>query len=147
MACAIDSNSGTRAPPTAASTSTHHTGAASSMTVIRDAVRAAEDRKYAAGLSTSGPQQLVFSEGELNDRAIFGGFDIDYDELVATIGQAAAFFSAHAAMQPLIPLFSGCWADGFLVGLMVNSVAPHHDPPGSGVDLPPESGGSNNGGG
>ena len=118
------------------------------MTVITDAIEAANARKLAAGvpeLAPGEPNRLHFSEDEMDDRAVFSGFDLNYNELVRVVEAAGTFFTMQACGEhPLIPLFRASWADGFLVGLMVrNNVAPHHEPPGSDDSRPEsESGGT-----
>jgi hypothetical protein len=104
------------------------------MTVIGDAIEAANSRKLAAGIPDTTDEGLVFTQGQFTDRAVFSGFDIDYDELVSVIETVGAFFTTQACgAHPLIPLFRAAWTDGFLTGLMVKqNVAPHHDPPGYG---------------
>lgn len=114
------------------------------MTVLGDAIEAANARKAAIGLPES-HSQIVFSESQSDDRAVFSGFDIDYDELVNVVETAGAFFTMQACGEhPLIPLFRAAWSDGFLTGLMVrNNVAPHHESPGSDNSRPEsESGGT-----
>lgn len=111
------------------------------MSVLSNAIKAAEARKEAIGLSEFHGGTIQFSKGEQEDRSAFSGFDIDYDELVEVVETAGSFFTMQACGElPLIPLFRACWADAFLVGLMVSkSVAPHHGPP----DPPNGSGGTN----
>jgi hypothetical protein len=99
------------------------------MSVLTNAIEAANERKLAVGLPDDGT--LKFTESTTEDRMVFGGFDLDYDEVAKAVEAAGSFFTMQACGEhPLIPLFRACWADGLLTGLMVpNNVAPHHDPP------------------
>lgn len=104
------------------------------MSVLEQAIKAAEKRKESAGITAPEPgaQSLVMSTGADVDRAIFSGFDIDYEELTNWIMNQTAFFFTQSGSRGLVHTFSGCWADGFLTGLMAANVAPHHESPGSG---------------
>lgn len=120
------------------------------MSVLEGAIDAANERKKAVGLpeyDPSGAGILTYAETSMDDRAVFSGFDIDYDDLVKYSNIASCVFAQQACNEhPLLPLFRACWVDGLLIGLMVRAnVAPHHEAPGpdsvpgSGV-TPPEDG-------
>jgi hypothetical protein len=98
---------------------------------IARALEAAELRKQAAGVEAPSGTHLKFTSGEDMDRAIFSGFDIEYDELLQAVDNASWFFVQAALSTGLSTLFKACWSDGLLTGLMLaQQVAPHHTSPG-----------------
>lgn len=95
------------------------------MSRLEAAIQAAEDRKTASlGDDASG---LVFSSTEMQDRAVFGGFDLDYDELLDTATRVGNYFTGMASGVGLHALFLACWLDGMLTGLLAASL--RDDPP------------------
>lgn len=92
------------------------------MSSLRRAMEAAQARKVAGfGDRVSG---IVVSDADICDRAIFGGFDIDYDELVATSIAVAEAYTQAAFNLGLGPLFSSVWCDGLLTGMLLASLPP-----------------------
>lgn len=105
------------------------------MSNLKRAIVRAEERKNSAF-----PEGTVgLQTGEFESRAIFGGFDIDHDELNNVSSMAGSLFHT-ASLQGdlgLRPLFSAAWTEGFLVGLMLGSLPPTES---VGMDAP-DSGG------
>jgi hypothetical protein len=87
------------------------------MTSIEKAVEAAEQRKSAIFGSEDDSPRLETGTKD-GERAVYSGFDINVDELHEVAGRAGLLFARHADYSGLVPLFEGCWADGFLVGLL-----------------------------
>jgi hypothetical protein len=92
------------------------------MTNLERAMRAANDRKNAAIGNDS--QGIVLADSELQDRAIFSGFDVGYGELVSTSTNVADLYSHAAHGMGLRPLFISAWCDGLLTGLLLASLPP-----------------------
>lgn len=92
------------------------------MISLSDAIHAGEKRKTAAFAHhlPDGGGGIVFSDSEVSDRAIFGGFDVDYEELKSTSITAGQYFASHAGGIGLIPLFTSAWIEGLLVGLLAS---------------------------
>lgn len=91
------------------------------MSRLTAAMEAVEARKNASfGKDASG---LVVGS-VFQDRAVFSGFDIDYDELVTTSNLVAQHFNAAAGsgMVAIYQLFFACWVDGLLTGLLAASL-------------------------
>jgi hypothetical protein len=84
-------------------------------------MKAAEQRKLA---SIGDERGVILADSELQDRAIFSGFDIDYNELVATSTNVADHFSQAAYVFGLRALFTSAWCDGLLTGLLLASLPP-----------------------
>jgi hypothetical protein len=82
---------------------------------LQAALEAADERKRA--VLQDPPDGIHLTAGDLQDRAIFLGFDIDYTELVEISHRAAALYAHQAMTLPLVPLFLSCWVDGLLIGL------------------------------
>lgn len=94
------------------------------MSGLEEAIAAAEARKEAAlGIQPGAPARFGVTASEELDRAVFSGFDLDYEELTVTALRAARIYHGQAATMPLLPLFISCWCDGILVGLMAASRA------------------------
>lgn len=89
------------------------------MISLADATQAADARKQAAHNMEIG---FVFS-GEAQDRAIFSGLDVDYDELAEFATRAGRMFCAYSPEVPLRPLFVAAWVEGLLVGLLAQQLA------------------------
>ena len=102
------------------------------MSRLAQAMEAAEARKQAAlGGEANG---LVYSDGELQDRMLLGGFDLDYDELSETATRVADYFAHMALMVGLRSLFTSAWVDGLLTGLLAATLPTPSEsapPPGS----------------
>lgn len=95
----------------------------SSVSRLEDAAEAAEARKLAAlGDDTVG----VLTADEQQSRAVFSGFDLDFEELNATSARAGTFFAEMVANteMSLRTIFTLAWTDAFLLGLMVASLPP-----------------------
>lgn len=84
-------------------------------------MKAANDRKIAA---VGGEEGIVFADTQLQDRAVFSGFDIEYSELLSTSVHIAEFYSQNAHSIGLRPLFISSWCDGLLTGLLLASLPP-----------------------
>jgi hypothetical protein len=93
------------------------------MTSLERAMRAANNRKMAGMAARDDDEGIVFGS-ELQDRAVFSGFDIDYAELVSTSSHVAEFYSHNAHSLGLRPLFVSSWCDGLLTGLLLASLPP-----------------------
>jgi hypothetical protein len=98
------------------------------MSKLERAMQAANDRKLAAVGAGEG---IIFSDSELQDRAVFSGYDIEYDELVKTSSTIAEFYSQNAHNVGLRPLFISAWCDGLLTGLLLASLPPTSGPDGT----------------
>lgn len=94
---------------------------------LTEAVEAANERKQAVGLCEPGDAGLVFSSSSDDDKAVFSGFNVEYDELLDIISRASWFFTHMAPNMGLRPLFAGCWADGLLVGLIMGRASAQED--------------------
>lgn len=90
------------------------------MTVLERAVLAADARKR----SQTGDIDGFVRGSEEQDRAVFSGFDIQYDELVGTSGAIADLYTMHARIIGLRALFVSCWCDGLLTGMLAASLPP-----------------------
>ena len=97
------------------------------MTQLAKAMEAANERKSAAFADKS-PQGIALADSELQDRAIFSGFDIEYGELVGTSTQVAELYSRAAHDVGLRSLFISAWCDGLLTGLLLASLPPTSEP-------------------
>lgn len=91
------------------------------MSSLKRAMEAAQQRKT-AGIGDG--EGIVMAESELQDRAIFSGFDIEYEELVATSVAVAEMYSRAAYNLGIGPLFTSAWCDGLLTGLLLASLPP-----------------------
>lgn len=100
------------------------------MTRLERALDAAEDRKQASLGNQSG---LRFPNNELQERAIFSGFDIDYEELTFLAARVGSYFHNSAGNVGLRALFSAAWVDGLLIGLLAASL-PDEEPSGQAMD-------------
>lgn len=109
------------------------------MTQLAKAMEAANERKSAAFADES-PQGITLADTELQDRAIFSGFDIGYDELVGTSTHVAELYSRAAHDIGLRSLFTSAWCDGLLTGLLLASLPPTSDPGDTEVTGPEEGG-------
>ena len=89
------------------------------MRSIADAVGAAEDRKTAVFGDGDDDTPRVSVADEFGEAAIYGGFDLDMDEMRDISLRAASLYTTMAATQGLIPMFQGCFCDGVLTGLML----------------------------
>lgn len=94
------------------------------MTKLERAMRAANARKMAGFGDISPSGGITLADSELQDRAIFSGFDIGYEELVSTSAHVAALYSHAAHGMGLGPLFTSAWCDGLLTGLLLASLPP-----------------------
>lgn len=88
------------------------------MTRLTDAVDAVEARKESA-LGTDQSGLVTGDNGQ--SRAIFSGFDIDFDELTEMTERVAIYYNAavQEGMMGIRPLFSSAYIEGMLVGLML----------------------------
>ena len=84
----------------------------------------AQARKEHVG---QGREGIVFADSEFDDRAIFSGFDISYEELVGTSTAVANMYTQAATIIGLRSLFISSWCDGLLTGLLMASLPP--EPP------------------
>lgn len=91
------------------------------MTRLAQAMKAASDRKTAAVGDQAG---IAFADSEIQDRAVFSGFDIEFGELISTSTHVAEFYSHAAHNIGLRPLFISAWCDGLLTGLLLASLPP-----------------------
>lgn len=91
------------------------------MSSLERAMEQAQVRKELVG---QGKEGIVFSDGEFEDRAIFSGFDIDYDELVSTSSNVAEVFCQASTLIGLRSLFISSWCDGLLTGMLLASLPP-----------------------
>lgn len=91
------------------------------MSALQRAMLAAQGRKMAGFGNQVG---MVIADSEQQDRAIFSGFDLDYDELVATSTSVAEAYTQAAFNLGLGPLFISAWCDGLLTGLLLASLPP-----------------------
>lgn len=99
------------------------------MSRLRRAMELANSRKVAGLGSDSQPEgMIVTADSEAQDRAIFSGFDIGYDELVGTSTEVASLYSHAASTVGLRPLFISAWCDGLLTGLLMASLPPTPSP-------------------
>lgn len=89
------------------------------MSVLEDAARAAEARKAAAIGETINAE--IKSPTHLQRAAVFSGFDLDIQELDETAERAGYWFAQLAASGDLAlrDVFSTCWVDALLVGIMI----------------------------
>lgn len=78
---------------------------------LAQAVELAEARKQA---SAGGGKGVIYTQ----ERLVFSGFDIDYDELCEIAQRVGRLFHSAAGGMGLQPLFISTWVDGLLVGLM-----------------------------
>lgn len=92
------------------------------MTRLEQAMQQAEARKQAG--AGHGRQGIVFADSELQDRAIFSGFDIEFDELIGTSQAVADMYCQAARAVGLYSLFISSWCDGLLTGLLLASLPP-----------------------
>jgi hypothetical protein len=84
---------------------------------LSDAMQKAEERKRT--VFGDPPQgELRYSDGEQQDRLIMGGFDLDYEELTTRTLAVADFFVGQIHQNTLATLFSSCWVDGLLTGMI-----------------------------
>lgn len=95
------------------------------------AIEAAEARKTAAFGDVVG-----VVEGQQQGRAVFSGFDIDFEQLTEVSNMAAMNFSGLASGIALGPLFSMAWTDGFLIGLLAASLPTTEGPESTGDSGP-----------
>jgi hypothetical protein len=91
-------------------------------------MEAANERKMAALGATEDETTRLGFGSELSDRAVFGGFDIGYDELTSTSIAVGDFYAKNTHSLGLHPLFVSCWCDGLLTGLLLASLPPTSDP-------------------
>lgn len=85
-------------------------------------MEAANERKTAG----VGDDQIgvVLADSDFQDRAIFSGFDIGYEELLATSEAIAGVYAQAAYLFGLRALFISAWCDGLLTGLLLASLPP-----------------------
>lgn len=95
------------------------------MTKLETAIMLANARKM-AGVGDS-QQGVVVADNELQDRAIFSGFDIEYGELLGTSTEVASKYWQSTHNMGLLPLFISAWCDGLLTGLMLASIPEEPD--------------------
>lgn len=109
------------------------------MSQLRDAMEACLERKMAVtGTAETGEPEIVYSRGELDNRAMFSGFDIDYGELKGSSLAVGDFYAENARLIGLRPLFVSCWCDGLLTGLMLASLPSESSAPDTDDGVGPE---------
>lgn len=97
------------------------------MGLLTDAVEASEARK--AALFGEADSASVEIPDAFQKRAIWSGFDIDQDELDEMAERAGLYMARLAANSdmPLHKVFSTCWVDALLLGMLVNSLQKNRD--------------------
>lgn len=92
------------------------------------AIDAAERRKV-AGLGLDEPNENLTWADDLGARAIFSGFDIDYDDLHEASQNIGAYFAIHARLSPHFQhlIFAAAWTDGVLMGLYIAKLQAEED--------------------
>lgn len=90
------------------------------MSQLQKAMQQAEDRKRLV----SDENGIVLSRSEFEDRAVFSGFDIEYEELVGTSTAVGEAYCHGARVIGLRALFISAWCDGLLTGLLLASLPP-----------------------
>lgn len=98
---------------------------------LHRAINAAEARKQAAFGDVEG-----IVEGFQEGRAVFSGFDIDFNQLTEIANAVGLNFSGLASGIALGPLFSMAWTDGFLIGLLAASLPTTEGPESTGDSGP-----------
>lgn len=98
------------------------------MSKLEQAMEQAHTRKQLIG---QGQQGIVFSDGKFEDRAVFSGFDLEYDELVSTSTNIADLYCQMANLMGLRSLFISSWCDGLLTGMLLASLPPEPLDPGA----------------
>lgn len=94
------------------------------MTRLKQAMLLANERKVAATGVTDDESTRMVMGTSFSDRAVFGGFDIGFDELVGTSLEVGEFYSQSAHTLGLRSLFVSSWCDGLLTGLLLASLPP-----------------------
>ena len=92
------------------------------MNRLETAIHAAEARKSAIFGEPEGIE-INFSTEE-QSRAVFSGFDIDYDDLRPIAERAGRFHAEMALRVNLSHSHEAAWTEGLLVGLLAASL-PH----------------------
>ena len=96
---------------------------------LMDAMQAAEDRKAAVFGDPDGPS-IVSAEDGIQERAMFYGFDLDYDELKSVVDRVTWFYGRQVYLLPVPRLIVSAWVDGLLAGLFTAVLSSPHKPAG-----------------
>jgi hypothetical protein len=102
------------------------------MITLREAVQITENRKstilgdhnpddYEDGV----PVRIQYAASEEDDKAVFSGYDIDYDELVEVIAEQAELFCGISLHVGLRYAFRAAIADALHVGLVKGADSAH----------------------
>lgn len=94
------------------------------MSRLQEAMQLANNRKMAAVNTQEEEATRLVLGTELSDRVVFGGFDIEHEELAGTSMAVGDFYTQHAYYNGLHSLFVSAWCDGLLTGLLLASLPP-----------------------
>lgn len=89
---------------------------------LAKAIEAAEERKLAVLGDHNGREPALNLTTEEQSRALISGFDIDYEELIATAQRVAPFFAAMTLEMNSRLTHQAAWSEGFIIGLFVSIV-------------------------
>lgn len=98
------------------------------MSRLKEAMQLANNRKMAAVNAEEDEATRIALGTELSDRAVFNGFDIEFDELAATSTAVGEFYTQNTYYHGLFSLFVSAWCDGLLTGLLMASLPPTPSP-------------------
>lgn len=87
------------------------------MSRLEDAVQAVEDRKQAV-FDQHDEAEMIFGSN-FQDRVMFSGFDLNYDEMQEIAQRVATAFAAMVVFTSVSPvdLYASAWVEGLLTGM------------------------------